>query len=82
MSLTQNIIVSTANIHAEFFYMITARLLTPEDFGIVATSAMVVAFASIFWEAGFSKALIQNQEFDIQKMSNMNFMKIKNIVME
>lgn len=56
-----------------FFYMITARLLTPDDFGIVATSAMVVAFASIFWEAGFSKALIQNQEFDIQKMSNIVF---------
>lgn len=56
-----------------FFYLITARLLTPEDFGIVATAAMVVAFTSIFWEAGFSKALIQNQEFDIQKMSNIVF---------
>lgn len=53
------------------FYIITARLLTPEDFGVVATSAMVVAFASILWEAGLSKALIQNQEFDIQKMSNI-----------
>jgi O-antigen/teichoic acid export membrane protein len=55
------------------FYIITARLLTPADFGIVATAAMVVAFASIFWEAGLSKALIQNQEFDIQKMSNIVF---------
>lgn len=55
------------------FYIVTARLLTPEDFGIVATSAMVVAFASIFWEAGLSKALIQNQEYDIQKMSNIVF---------
>jgi PST family polysaccharide transporter len=53
------------------FYIITARLLTPEDFGVVATSAMVVAFASILWEAGLSKALIQNQEFDIRKMSNI-----------
>lgn len=55
------------------FYIVTARILTPEDFGIVATSAMVVAFASIFWEAGLSKALIQNQEYDIQKMSNIVF---------
>lgn len=54
------------------FYIITARLLTPEDFGVVATSAMVVAFASILWEAGLSKALIQNQEHDnLQKMSNI-----------
>ena len=53
-------------------YIITARLLTPEDFGVVATSAMVVAFASILWEAGLSKALIQNQEHDnLQKMSNI-----------
>jgi O-antigen/teichoic acid export membrane protein len=56
------------------FYIITARLLTPEDFGVVATSAMVVAFASILWEAGLSKALIQNQEHDnLQKMSNIVF---------
>ena len=55
------------------FFIVTARLLTPQDFGIVATSAMVVAFASIFWEAGLSKALIQNQEYDIQKMSNIVF---------
>lgn len=54
------------------FYIITARLLTPEDFGVVATSAMVVAFASILWEAGLSKALIQNQEHEnLQKMSNI-----------
>lgn len=55
------------------FFIVTARLLTPQDFGIVATSAMVVAFASIFWEAGLSKALIQNQEYDIQKLSNIVF---------
>ncbi len=54
------------------FYIIAARLLIPEDFGVVATSAMVVAFASILWEAGLSKALIQNQdEESIQKMSNI-----------
>jgi len=55
------------------FYILTARILTPEDFGVVATSSMVVAFASILWEAGLSKALIQNQEFKVQKMSNIVF---------
>lgn len=55
------------------FYILTARILTPEDFGVVATSSMVVAFASILWEAGLSKALIQNQDYEIQKMSNIVF---------
>lgn len=53
------------------FYVVTARLLTPEDFGIVATSSMIVALASILLDSGFSKVLIQNQEFDIKKMSNI-----------
>lgn len=55
------------------FYIITARLLTPEDFGLVATSSMVIAFASILWEAGLSKALIQNQVLDVNKMANIVF---------
>lgn len=56
------------------FYIISARLLTPEDFGVVATASMVIAFASIIWEAGLSKALIQNQEHDkINKISNVVF---------
>ncbi len=56
------------------FYIISARLLTPEDFGVVATSSMVVAFASIIWEAGLSKALIQNPEYDkINKIANVVF---------
>lgn len=56
------------------FYIITVRLLTPQDFGIVATSAMVVAFASIIWEAGLAKALIQNQDNStLDKRSNIVF---------
>lgn len=62
------------------FYIITARLLTPDDFGIVATSAMIVAFASIIWEAGFSKAIIQNKDdSELQKMSN--FVLFANLVL-
>jgi PST family polysaccharide transporter len=62
----------TSKVLPPLFYIITARILTPRDFGVVATSAMVVAFASIFWEAGLSKALIQNQEHEnLQKMSNI-----------
>ncbi|MEM4523163.1 MAG: lipopolysaccharide biosynthesis protein, partial [Nitrososphaeria archaeon] len=47
--------------------------LTPDDFGLVATSAMIVAFASILWEAGLSKALIQNHTLDLNKMANVVF---------
>ncbi|OHX37137.1 hypothetical protein BJL95_20915 [Methylomonas sp. LWB] len=42
-------------------FVILARLLTPEDYGIVAAASMVISFSQIFWEAGTSKALIQYQ---------------------
>ena len=38
-----------------------ARLLTPEDYGVVAAATMVISFSQIFLEAGMSKALIQYQ---------------------
>ena len=41
------------------FYIINARILTPDDFGIVATSAMIIALSNILWEAGLAKKLIQ-----------------------
>lgn len=64
----------TTRVLPSLFYIITARLLTPGDFGIVATSAMIIAFASILWEAGLSKALIQTQKLDkLNDMSNIVF---------
>lgn len=41
--------------------MILARLLTPDAFGVLVTSTMVISFAEIFTDAGFQKYLIQNQ---------------------
>ena len=38
-----------------------ARLLAPEEFGIVATITMVITFAEIFTDAGFQKYLIQHE---------------------
>lgn len=46
--------------------MILARLLTPEDFGIVATVVMITSFADIFSNAGFSKYLVQ-QQYKLEK---------------
>jgi PST family polysaccharide transporter len=42
-------------------FIILARMMTPEDFGVMAAAAMVISFSQIFWEAGMGKALIQRQ---------------------
>lgn len=39
--------------------MVTARFLTPEDFGVVATFSMVLALAYLFAEMGLVKTIIQ-----------------------
>ena len=42
--------------------VILARLLTPTDFGVVATAMIAISFAQMFWDAGLSKALVQTNE--------------------
>lgn len=42
--------------------VVLARLLTPDDFGVVATAMIAISFARMFWDAGLSKALIQTDE--------------------
>jgi len=42
-------------------FVLLARLLTPEDFGVMTSALMVIGFSQIFWEAGMNKALIQRQ---------------------
>lgn len=42
-------------------FVVLARLLTPDDYGVVAAAAMVISFSQIFWEAGMGKAIIQYQ---------------------
>jgi len=41
--------------------IVLARILAPEDFGVVAMLALFIAVASIFIDSGFSFALIQRQ---------------------
>ena len=43
-------------------FIILARLLTPEAFGLVAISFVYIAFVNIFLEQGFSEAIIQQEE--------------------
>jgi PST family polysaccharide transporter len=53
-------------------FIIVARLLTPEDFGVLSAALMVISFAQLFWDAGVGKALIQRQ-IDEEKSANAAF---------
>ena len=53
--------------------IVLARLLTPEDYGVMTSAMMVIAFSQIFWDAGMGKALIQRQT-DIEEASNAVFL--------
>jgi PST family polysaccharide transporter len=44
------------------FYLVLARLATPEDFGIVAGAAVIVGAALLFAESGLVSAVIQREE--------------------
>ena len=48
-----------AQIVGFFIGIILARLLTPEDYGLVGISMVFIAFSTVFIEAGFSNALIR-----------------------
>lgn len=56
--------------------MLLARILTPEDFGVVAICNMLIYFADIISDAGFGKYIVQadfkNNE-DQDKCSNVAF---------
>lgn len=53
-------------------FLVMARLLTPEDFGIVAAATIVISFSQVFWDAGLGQALIQ-RENDLADASNVVF---------
>lgn len=42
--------------------IILARLLTPNDYGVIGLLSIFLTFANVFIESGFSKALIQKQD--------------------
>jgi len=53
-------------------FIVLARLLSPEDFGVMAAALMVIAFSQVFWEAGMGAALIQRQT-DVKEAANAAF---------
>ena len=42
--------------------IILARLLTPQEFGLIATIVVVIALSQVFINSGFSQALIRKQD--------------------
>lgn len=59
----------TSKIVAPIVNMILARLLTPDEFGVVASITIVTSFADIFTDAGFQKFIIQH-EFEDNNIMN------------
>lgn len=59
-----------AKLIAPITNMALARLLVPEEFGIVATITMVISFAEIFTDAGFQKYIIQHEFPDAETLDN------------
>ncbi len=48
------------------FTMVLARLLTPEDFGLIATATIVTSFAELFVQFGFGQSLVQKKKISPQ----------------
>ncbi len=62
----------SAKLSQPILFIILVRLLSPEDFGVMASAFLVVAFTQVLWEAGLNKALIQTKS-DITESSNIMF---------
>ena len=55
-----------------FVTIALAAILTPEDFGIVAVSNLIVSLALIFQDSGFGSALVQ-RSVDQEQMRSLSF---------
>lgn len=50
-------------------FLILARLLPPEDFGLVALANVFITFTQIFLEQGFAAVLIQRQNIETEHIN-------------
>ncbi len=50
---------------------ILARLLSPDDFGVVAIASVVISFFNIFTDIGLSAAIIQHKNLSKQDLSDL-----------
>ena len=54
-----------------FITAVLARLLTPEDFGIVAIATILITFFNLFTELGIGSAIIQKQNLTPQDINSI-----------
>ncbi|MGL4865214.1 MAG: lipopolysaccharide biosynthesis protein [Cetobacterium sp.] len=54
--------------------IILARLLTPEDYGVIAIIMIFIALANVFIQSGFSTALIQKKNTDEEDFSSVFYL--------
>lgn len=45
-------------------FIVLARVLVPEDFGVVAAATVAISFSQVFWDSGLARALIQQRDED------------------
>ncbi len=57
-----------AKLITPFTSMILARILAPEEYGILAVVTMITSFADMFTDAGFQKFLIQHKFSDEKEL--------------
>lgn len=50
---------------------VLARMLSPDDFGVVAVATVIINFFNVFTNIGFSSAIIQNKELTKRDLSNI-----------
>ncbi|HBW13307.1 MAG TPA: flippase [Proteiniclasticum sp.] len=56
--------------------IVLARLLMPEDYGIVAIVMILISFASVFVQAGFNSALIQRKDATNEDFSSVLYINL------
>ena len=56
--------------------VILARLLTPEDFGIMAMIMVLIGFIHPLFDLGLGTAIIQNKEVDTKKLSTLYWLNV------
>jgi len=53
--------------------IIIARILTPDEFGVIGLLTVFIALGQIFLDSGFSQALIQKKETSEVELSSVYF---------
>lgn len=54
-------------------FIVLARVLLPDDFGVVAAATVAISFSQVFWDSGLARVLIQRNDDDDSAVANTVF---------